>query len=336
VRHLEDKIINDRSDIPIQNLSLQDSFVLVPRPGYNISGKSVKLWANYFELERKEGVVLYQHSVTIQPTLEISRRYKRRLFSLLLKEAVLAKYGLATNYVDRLICTERLEPISVAVRYYEPEEVGPSQGSPSYNFNIRFDRPFHLDYLQADLEASQEMYQNQATKTEAIQALDMVIAQFPNESPGVQFVGQNRHFRLGQDNSSPLGGGLNAVRGFFHSVRPSTGRLLLNLNVSAAAFYQAGPLHKLAALFDPKNRYYTDPARAVQLDNFLRNLRVRTTHQRDGNRPITKVKTILALAKYGDVAGTPDNIKFNWSQEGGAERNVTVRNYFSNGSSPYG
>jgi hypothetical protein len=108
------------------------------------------------------------------------------------------------------------------------------------------------------------------------------------------------------------------------------------LNVSAAAFYHAGRLDNLVALFDPKNRYFTDPARAVQLDNFLRNLRVRTTHQRDGNRPITKIKTILALTIHGDVAGTPDNIKFDWRQDGGAERNVTVRNYFSQGSPTYG
>ncbi len=117
---------------------------------------------------------------------------------------VLAKYGVATNYIDKIICTEQLEKLSVLVRYYEPEEAGPSQASPGYNLNIRFNQAYDLDYLQSDLEASVEMYAIQSTKSKAIQALNMVVAQFPNESLDVQFVGQNRHFLLSQENNWPL------------------------------------------------------------------------------------------------------------------------------------
>ncbi|KAK9767200.1 hypothetical protein K7432_003165 [Basidiobolus ranarum] len=54
------------------------------------------------------------------------------------------------------------------------------------------------------------------------------------------FIWGNSIFRPGKSHS--LGGGLEAWRGIYQSVKPTRGKLLLNINSTATAFYTPGPL----------------------------------------------------------------------------------------------
>jgi eukaryotic translation initiation factor 2C len=65
-----------------------------------------------------------------------------------------------------------------------------------------------------------------------ISALNVILASFPNRNggPGVM-VGRNRWFFKTQDSMpTPLGGGIEAWRGFYSSVRPSHNQLMVNVN----------------------------------------------------------------------------------------------------------
>jgi hypothetical protein len=91
---------------------------------------------------------------------------------------------------------------------------------------------------------------------------------------------------------------LIAVRGFFASVRAATARLLLNVQVKHATFYQAGPLEGLM-----RNYVRANGPNRVKLANFVRRLSVNVTHIVRRNRAghtIPRIKAIAALAMTDD------------------------------------
>ncbi|KAK2801297.1 hypothetical protein FQN51_005397 [Onygenales sp. PD_10] len=334
VREAEDAIVKamngasgDDEELPsLSNLSIKNTSPLPPRPNYGVEGREMKLWANYFELQNPVNATLYQHSIRLPDSLTSSPRAKRRLFSLLLQQPALKGRNIATNYVDKLICTERLDDQTIEVKYYEEDAPNDStEPSPQYPLRLRYDKEFHLRYIIGDLSSVTETI-DPARKTEAIQALNIVLASFPNQSQNVQDVGQSKHFALNQaeqnqDQNQSLGGGLKALRGFFHSVRPSTGRLLLNLNVSTAAFYNGGSLTDLINAFLLENRYLTPFHRNAELDRFLKKLRVTTSH-------LKRTKTIFSLVYSGDRLGTAGGTRFLLEKSETGSRDVTVKEYF--------
>ncbi|KZT73857.1 Piwi-domain-containing protein [Daedalea quercina L-15889] len=91
--------------------------------------------------------------------------------------------------------------------------------------------------------------------------------------------------------SRDMRGGLKAYRGFFQSVRPTIGQLILNVDTVTALLYQPGPLIDLAISYLGK-RNARDLERLPQKDfyklrSFLKGVRVTLRHTRtDRARPI--------------------------------------------------
>jgi eukaryotic translation initiation factor 2C len=115
-------------------------------------------------------------------------------------------------------------------------------------------------------------------------------------------IGQNRHFSTDRSqqnahNIRSLSGGLEALRGYFQSVRPATGGLLLNVNVTHGVFFE--PI-SLALLF-PK----LVTGSKVTLQKKLKLVRVQVTHlpgktSKKTNQVFPRVKTIFGLAHPQD------------------------------------
>ncbi|KAK2871996.1 hypothetical protein FQN49_002632 [Arthroderma sp. PD_2] len=240
-----------------------------------------------------------------------------------MKHDSLASLPVATNYRDRIICTKKLDTDRFQVQYYEPGERPPPPNSRLYEIRVQLQNVFRMGEVLSDLKSSKATYDSEE-KDKAIQALNVIFAHYPNESPNTQFLGQSKHFPLGDEkNKKEIGAGLDAIRGFFHSVRPSTGGLLLNLNVSTGAFYNDGTLHGLVCKFD-QSRRLTGSFRAFELDRFLRKLRVKTSYSKDGGR---QVRTIQSLTRRDNVAGSIDTVRFEWSS-GGRRREISVKDYY--------
>ncbi|DAA74154.1 TPA_exp: Uncharacterized protein A8136_3652 [Trichophyton benhamiae CBS 112371] len=330
LKSLEDSVVAKRDstlETKLMNLSLRDSPLKpIVRPGYNNANeRKVKLWANYFEIQGLEKVTLYQYYALLDPGVELGRHRTRRLLSLLVNHRSLTSHPVATNYKDKIISTKELNMKQVMVQYYEKEEQL-SLNSPSYRVTIQLQRVFRMGEVLDDLKSSIETY-NPDERNEAIQALNVVLAHFPNESPNTQFLGQSKHFLLhDQRNKHEIGAGLDAIRGFFHSVRPSTGRLLLNLNVSTGAFYHAGTLHTLVCMFD-QGRRLSGSVRLQELNKFLHKLRVVLSCPNNAISQATGIKTIKSIVKRNNLPGTIDNIRIEWPS-GGREREVSVRELY--------
>lgn len=56
-----------------------------------------------------------------------------------------------------------------------------------------------------------------------------------------------------KDERQDIGGGLELWRGYFQSVRPAIGKMVINLDISTGVMYRAGPLIELCLQFLGKN-----------------------------------------------------------------------------------
>lgn len=276
------------------------------------------LFANYFEIGGVNDLQLHEYQVHFRED-NISLRVRRRLFTLLLLQPPLLNENVATNYVDKIISTKELKCVDFNLRYNEENE----SVSHVYQLVLAYVRVHRIGEVLEDINSPVGTY-DKDERNMAIQAMNMAVARYPNFGRRIQFVGQSRHFFLETGNEKFfLGGGLEARRGFFHSVKTSTGRLLLNLNVSTAAFYRAGRLIQVAEEAVPLHIARKDNREAHRLDRFLRKLRISTTH---GKTSRARTITEIALLETG-VAAMPSQVKFYWAQ-GSPPRNVTVSDYF--------
>lgn len=122
-----------------------------------------------------------------------------------------------------------------------------------------------------------------------ISALNVILAAHPNRSggPGVM-VGRNRFFFPSAGAPSSLGGGLEAWKGFYSSVRPTHNQLMVNVNgqptaapsrlstlilytVCTTAFYTPGNLAR--AMTEFRNSSF-----GARPNVFVKGVRVKTQH----------------------------------------------------------
>ena len=123
------------------------------------------------------------------------------------------------------------------------------------------------------------------------QALNVAIRMDPN----LRFPFNSRSF-FTEDGKRPIGGGMELWRGYFQSIRPSQGRMYLNLDIATGVMFKEGPLIQLCLEYlndrdvnRLTQRRLHDRDR-ISLQRFLTNLRVSTNHSgRTQTRPIRKL-----------------------------------------------
>jgi eukaryotic translation initiation factor 2C len=119
-------------------------------------------------------------------------------------------------------------------------------------------------------------------------------------------VGRNRFFFPSASPPFSLGGGLEAWRGFYSSVRPAFNQLMVNVNVCATAFYSEGNLAEAMNVFERASF-------GARMSAFVQRLRVRTDH-------LGHQKTVKRLGRLN-----AKQHKFEAQELGGM---VTVEEYF--------
>lgn len=286
----------------IGNLRLDEGFPR--RPGYGTRGQKVVLWANYFELIPAPNMVLYRYHVAVQPT--VAGKKLTQVIRLLLESPGLAEFrdDIVTDFKSTLISRKRLStaPQESAINYRAEGEDEPRDNAPSYRIRIEETGTLTISQLTEYLTSTSGTSAF-ADKLPTLQALNIFLSHYARSTSGVAAVGSSKSFPLGQ--TSPrwdLGAGLTALRGFFSSVRVATCRILVNVNVSHGAFYDAIPLDRLIEKFGSVH----GPNR-VKLESFLKRVRVRVTHlaekRNKAGEVVPRVKTIFGLANKNDGHG---------------------------------
>jgi eukaryotic translation initiation factor 2C len=327
---------------------------LPARPAYGTNGRAIVLYSNYFELKGiNANTELYRYSVAFQPDNDLPKPKKKRLVELLLKMAPFAGLPVASDWAQILVSPKKV-PMTEARAAYKLEWY-PSDGEPlpeptaedsdrvkqarrknSHTALVEDIGTVSVGDLLRDLAQPDSNY---PLKLETIQALNVIMAHGPGSDKNMATAGGNKFYPFGshpQLQTIPLGGGLDALRGYFTSVRTSVNRILVNVNVATGAFYKSGPL--LDVLRDVSGGPPQNDFQQRKLATFVRKLRFETNYTPEigkGGKPkkdakgrtITKRKVHIIgdLSRYGQNA---TNVRFGEVDSNGTVRQVTVQQYF--------
>lgn len=286
----------------------KDDFPL--RPGYGTKGQRVVLFANYFHLKPKNGVVLYRYHVDVSPPA--SGKKLGQIFQCLLEHDDIAEWrgDTVTDFRSTIIACREIKDMKEKydVQYRSEGEMVAQAQAPSYLIRITPSGSLVLDELVDYLCSTNTSSLPYRSKAEVLQALNIFLSYYAKSSAGIATIGAGRSYYVSAPDSVDLGSGLKAIRGFFSSVRTGTTRLLVNVNVSNGVFYNSGSLIKLIDEFGKEN---------PKLGSFLKKLRIHTSH----NKPPKRVRTIFGLATPQD--GQTDTNKPRVKRVGASAREVS-------------
>lgn len=282
-------------------------------------------------------LLLYRYNVAVQPAA--TGKKLSQIIKLLLQ---LPEYGdfqddIVTDFKSTLISRRRLGPDTAerVIPYRAEGEDEPRANGQTYRLRVEETGTLTVSAL-TDYLTSTSVNTAYADKLPVLQALNIFLGHYAKSSPALATVGSSKSFSLTQ--ASPkcdLGAGLSALRGFFSSVRVATCRILVNVNVSHGAFYDAIPLDQLIQKYGSANQF-----NLVKLQSFLKRVRVKVIHlaekKKKTGESIPRVKTIFGLATKDDGHGLdhpprvqkfgagPKDVEFHLSDSPGAPSSSSV------------
>lgn len=346
VTKLEDETVKSPSTA-LAAISLKDQLPL--RPGYGIAGRKIVLWTNYFHLMPTDQPKneLYRYSVAFQPD-ETPKPKKKRLIQLLLQQPPFKGIASASDYAQVIITTKKINlpngRQAFSIEWYASDGEplpAPTNNEPEGRADARRRNTRRLLVEQLGTVSIAELVKDISfqggggyypLRLETIQALNIIISQAPNTTTGIVPAGQNKYFPFHGHVEAvvhDLGQGLEALRGYFSSVRTGVQRILVNVNVATGAFYKHG---KLLDLMNNFGR--SDHSRVAA---FVRKLRIETCYIREmdaNGKPkkgkggpvlIRKVHTISDLSPPNKNSA---NLTFKWTNPSGRDETISIQNYF--------
>ncbi|KAF9400454.1 Eukaryotic translation initiation factor 2C, partial [Podila epigama] len=134
----------------------------------------------------------------------------------------------------------------------------------------------NLEELHRFLDGTAAMSNNCLT---AIMSLDILI----RHMPAMLYATVGRSFYT-PTGSQPLPGPLEVWRGYYQSARPTPGKMMINVDVSANAFYQGIPLLEMVMKIlnlrsQDDLRRSSPPLNWVKVERIIKQLRITTTHR---------------------------------------------------------
>lgn len=270
------------------------------RPGHGTKGTAIVLRANYLHLKTafetgKQETPLFRYALGAFGE-KLSKPKMRLLVANLIRDPIFTDCQVATDYSSLIVTTKKLD-LGPADRKQGKIEVidsalpafqGPDNTQQAQEARNRRTKGYELsktgEFSLADLVRSLQAVQSGAwyAQGDAIQLLNIIVGKVPNDTDNVYCLGQNKYY---PGVNSPLmervdiTGGLQALRGYYASVRTSSNRILVNLNVASAAFYKDGPLMDLVSEYvGGRAGQPPRPQDLVRAEPFIRMLRVKTNY----------------------------------------------------------
>ncbi|KAH6678808.1 eukaryotic translation initiation factor 2C 3 [Plectosphaerella plurivora] len=325
----------------LKNLSIDPSAPRQPdiplplRPGYGTEGRAVVLWANYFNVLIKEDTI-YTYNLTVKkarpaassalPTdlstdqhevathdaadpSDVAGRKLKVIIQLamaeLLKDDKDAVF--ATEYKSKLISfrklTRKSDVVSVeyrgedgtrAVETYFVLLTEPQAASPGAV----------MQYVRSMNDPSDPDGCKFPKFSVPVDALGVILGYRARRESDITPVGSSRFFLVTGPKaaSASLSASLEAIRGYFQSVRLGTNRLLLNVNVTHGVFKRSVRVSDLCEWLGAAGYSANAPSPAVinrtrLLSRFLARTRIECRFKGDDGKEYTAKKTICGLAE---------------------------------------
>nr|CAD2157536.1 unnamed protein product [Meloidogyne enterolobii] len=297
-----------RSLVPVQHgqLSLPPStiqFQCPPRPNHGTEGRPILLRANHFKVTNSGGYVHF-YAVEIQPD-KCPRKVNREIINTMVDSCKLFNNFKPVYDGKKNLYTK--EALPFGQERVELDVVMPGDSAVDRKFRVALKLVSRVS-LQALEDAMAGRIRQ--IPPESVQAMDVILRHLPSmkytpvgrsffSSPPVALGAQ--HITVsggpgggggggggggpqGVDKLGGLGGGREVWFGFHQSVRPSQWKMMLNIDVSATAFYRKMPVINfmaevlelpMQALNDRRN--LSDPQR-VKFTKEIRGLKIEITH----------------------------------------------------------
>uniref|UniRef100_D8PXF5 Argonaute-like protein n=1 Tax=Schizophyllum commune (strain H4-8 / FGSC 9210) TaxID=578458 RepID=D8PXF5_SCHCM len=295
----------------------------VKRPNFGTSGKIMRAVVNMYRLEIPDGTTYHYDDLISEKTLPIRRNME--LFKQLQNEIAPNVFTDKVSYDGRknAYASYRLNIPNDAAEFQIPIPNGnPDRPPRVYRIKIKLVNQINPELLLRFVEGKQS---NDNEAITAIQALNVVLRMEPTQ----KYPFNVRSFYTPQGKRE-IRGGIELWRGYFQSVRPAMHKLVVNVDVTAAVFYQSGPLISLCLKFlnrDPGNPGYLERLQdreRLELKRWLTGLKIYAGDGggggNGGRRP---PRAITGLSRESATT-----LSFRLKREGQPERSITVAQYF--------
>uniref|UniRef100_A0A6I8SZX7 Protein argonaute-2 n=1 Tax=Xenopus tropicalis TaxID=8364 RepID=A0A6I8SZX7_XENTR len=246
-----------------------------PRPDFGTSGRTIKLQANFFEMDIPK-IEIYHYEIDIKPE-KCPRRVNREIVEHMVQHFKAQIFGDRKPVFDGRKNLYTAMPLPIARdKQVELEVTLPGEGKDRiFKVAIKWMACVSLQALHDALSGRLP-----SVPFETIQALDVVMRHLPS----MRYTPVGRSFFTASEGcANPLGGGREVWFGFHQSVRPSLWKMMLNIDVSATAFYKAQPVIEfMCEVLDFKSieeqqKPLTDSQR-VKFTKEIKGLKVEITH----------------------------------------------------------
>lgn len=277
------------------------------RPDFNSKPDAYQVLTNHFVVTLPKGECLYEYSITTDITTPISKPKMRMLILDMIESDSLLwsnKESIATDGKSKIVSSIPLYSSNHQIRVNN-YQTGQIQGPPATAIMTLTPGKVHsCDGLREFVIGKNPTYENRG----ACDALNILLSKSLIDSNNEQIfqMGNNKIFYRPawhgvEVNAVGESAGLIAVRGYFSSVRPTMGAVLLNVNKVTSAFFKAQPLTEYLDKFEVNGGF--DLPQAME---HLKSLRVRIMFSRhipdsNGDPSIDderrRVKTIAGFGK---------------------------------------
>ncbi|EDV37961.1 uncharacterized protein Dana_GF11153, isoform A [Drosophila ananassae] len=207
-------------------------FTCPRRPNLGREGRPIVLRANHFQVTMPRGYV-HHYDINIQPD-KCPRKVNREIIETMV-HAYSKIFGVLKPVFDGRNNLYTRDPLPIGNERLELEVTLPGEGKDRiFRVTIKWQAQVSLFNLEEALEG-----RTRQIPYDAILALDVVMRHLPS----MTYTPVGRSFFSSPDGYyHPLGGGREVWFGFHQSVRPSQWKMMLNIDVSATAFYKSQPV----------------------------------------------------------------------------------------------
>uniref|UniRef100_A0A8C0ECT8 Protein argonaute-2 n=1 Tax=Bubo bubo TaxID=30461 RepID=A0A8C0ECT8_BUBBB len=295
-----------------------------PRPDFGTSGRTIKLQANFFEMDIPK-IDIYHYELDIKPE-KCPRRVNREIVEHMVQHFKTQIFGDRKPVFDGRKNLYTAMPLPIGRD--KLEVTLPGEGK---------DRIFKVAIKWMSCVSLQALHDALSGRLpsvpfETIQALDVVMRHLPS----MRYTPVGRSFFTASEGcSNPLGGGREVWFGFHQSVRPSLWKMMLNIDVSATAFYKAQPVIEFVCevldfkSIEEQQKPLTDSQR-VKFTKEIKGLKVEITHcgQMKRKYRVCNVTRRPASHQTNDFSSYFISNRFPLQQENGQTVECTVAQYF--------
>ncbi|EEB07533.1 hypothetical protein SJAG_02621 [Schizosaccharomyces japonicus yFS275] len=299
---------------PKTDLVLRSNYDKYSKDGYGTIGRPITLLSNFYRIENLPNDTIYQYHVVIGDGTRVPRKLVNKIWNSEDVKKFLKKSWKNCVFDGRslLFSKDKIEDGATDV------VVDPDRPERKVAFAIQRTSNINLETVT---QFVQSRYSLDPQVLGGIMFLDLLLKKTPSET----LYGFNRSFFTG-NRPYQLGGGLDAWKGFYQSIRPGQGFMTVNIDVCTSAFWREDSL--LRVLLDYTNRHHPNDLERMQLAAIGRRFRLlKVTCQHRNNAGTALSKKQYSIERFSSGSALDETFLRRVPNSDKEER-ISVADYF--------